>query len=64
MTAQTQAHDRLVAAAPELLAACQAALDWLDRFGEHAPLQFGDEARVVRALEAAIATATGQAVTA
>lgn len=61
---EEQANARLLAAAPELLAACQAALDWIDRFGEHAPIMFGGEADVAQALEAAIAAATGQAVTA
>jgi hypothetical protein len=37
--------------------ALQDAHDWLDAFGEHAPIQFGGEAELAETLEEAIASA-------
>ena len=55
---QYLANVRLMAASPELLEACQAALAWLDRFVEHAPIAPGG-AELAGALRAAVAQATG-----
>jgi hypothetical protein len=38
----------------ELLSACQAAYEWLDKFGAHAPIQFGGEAELSEQLCAAL----------
>jgi hypothetical protein len=38
----------------ELLAACEAAKEWIDLFGEHAPITFGGEAELSDQLTAAI----------
>jgi hypothetical protein len=51
----------LIEAAPNLLAACEQALDWLHGFGEHAPIEFGGEAELEAQLLAAIAKAKGDA---
>jgi len=56
---QYLANVRLMAAAPELLEACQTALDWLDRSVEHAPIALGGGAELAGALRAAVAKATG-----
>jgi len=50
----------LWAAAPDLLEACEAALNWVNDFGEHAPIQFGGEAELAESLQAAIAKARGK----
>lgn len=49
----------LTAAAPTLLAACEAALEWLGRFAEHAPIAFGGEVDLDITLTAAINKAKG-----
>lgn len=36
----TDADARLIAAAPDLLEACKAALFWLNLYGEHMPIQY------------------------
>lgn len=51
---------KLMAAAPELMEACKAAMDWIDKFGEHAPIQFGGEAELYQQLRAALAKAKGK----
>lgn len=61
-----QYHDaakRLAGEKATLLSAAQEAYDWLDRFGEHAPIVFGGEAEVSGSLYEAIqmATAVGAA---
>ena len=56
----SKANARLIAAAPELLEACQAAFDWLGRFGAHAPIIFGGEQHLHDILHAAIAKAKGE----
>lgn len=57
---EVNANAHLIAAAPDLLASCQFALDWVNRIGEHAPIQFGGEAEVAAQLRASIAKAEGQ----
>jgi hypothetical protein len=47
---QAAADAALIAAAPELLAACHAALAWLGRYGEHAPVHCGGEMEIETAL--------------
>jgi|SRR5581483_4340967 len=51
------ANTRLIAAAPQLLAAAEVARDWFDRFGANAPIVFGGEAEVWQQLSNAIARA-------
>lgn len=51
---------RIMAAAPELLAACKSAAKWLDTFAAHAPITFGGEETVADILRAAIAKAEGK----
>jgi hypothetical protein len=46
-------------AAPDLLAACQQARDWLDRFATHAPIYFGGEVELAGVLDRAIGAAEG-----
>lgn len=50
----------LMAAAPDLMAACEAAMNWIDRLGEHAPMIFDGEAAVSDQLYAAIVKARGE----
>lgn len=57
---QAYADALLLAAAPDLLAACEAAHDWLGRFGADAPIVFGGEAELATVLHAAIAKAHGE----
>ncbi len=57
---QAYADALLLAAAPDLLTACQTAYDWLDRFGRDAPIVFGGETEVFEQLRAAIAKARGE----
>lgn len=45
----------LVGQVRQLADACQAALDWINRFGEHAPIVFGGEAQLAQQLAAALA---------
>ncbi len=52
-----RSNARLIAAAPELLEACKAALDWVNLFALHAPYQFGNEDKIAEVLRAAIAKA-------
>ena len=44
----------------QLLEACKAALNWLNEFGEHAPVMFGGEGELAEQLRAAIAEAEGR----
>lgn len=53
-SAEVRANARLIAAAPDLLAACQAALPYVEQMPWPAP------ERVVDAVRAAVAKATGQ----
>jgi acetylornithine deacetylase/succinyl-diaminopimelate desuccinylase-like protein len=48
--------------AAEAVSACHAALDWLNSFGEHAPIEFGGEQELHDTLHAAIAKAKGENV--
>lgn len=54
---EVDSNARLIAAAPELLAACEAAHDWLTQFCEHAPIVFGGETELAEQLLAALAKA-------
>lgn len=56
LTEEAQANARLIAAAPELLAACQAATEALTPHGDEA---WGKRGVIRKQLEAAIAKATG-----
>lgn len=44
----------------ELEAACEAAMDWLNEFGEHAPITFGGEQEVYDQLYNARYQSTGK----
>ncbi|MFW6116664.1 MAG: hypothetical protein ACOC6F_02960 [bacterium] len=44
----------------DLLEACEAAYDWLNRFGESAPIQFGGEGELGHQLYTAITQARGE----
>lgn len=46
--------------APDLLAACEAALDWIDRYGADGPGPFGGEAEIAGQLRAAVAKVRGE----
>lgn len=52
-----EADAQLIASAPDLLAACEAALAWLNRFGEHSPIAFGGEAEIAEHLRTDLAGA-------
>jgi hypothetical protein len=56
---EAYANARLVAAAPDLLAACKTAYKRLERFGEHATIAYGGEGGLSAILWAAIAEAEG-----
>lgn len=58
---EATANGHLIAAAPALLEACEAAANWIARFGEHAPIIFGGEAELSELLRAAIVRAKGGA---
>lgn len=53
---------RLTAAAPDLLEACEKALDWINDFGMHSPTRFGGEAELAIKLQKAISKAKGEAL--
>lgn len=48
------ANALLLKASPQLLSACKAAKEWIDQFGEHAPIIFGGEAELSNQLWEAI----------
>lgn len=54
---EAEVNARLIAAAPDLLAACEAAHDWVTQFCEHAPIVFGGETDLAEQLLAALAKA-------
>lgn len=56
---EAQANARLIAAAPDLLAACRTAYARLNRFGEHESIAHGGEGTLRGILWAAIAEAEG-----
>jgi hypothetical protein len=55
--AEAQSRANMIVAAPDLLAACEAAYDWIAQFGEHAPIVFGREDDLAEQLLAAISCA-------
>lgn len=56
---RTRADARLMAAAPELLAACQVARDFVALVRAHAPVPYVDEMAILSVLDNAIRGATG-----
>ena len=57
---EIESNARLIAAAPEMLEACEAAFNWLNVYGEHSSFQFGSEQKLHDILHAAIAKAKGE----
>lgn len=56
---RARADATLIAATPQLLAACRQARDWLGRFAAHAPIHFGGEVELIDVLDRAIGVAEG-----